>query len=177
MRAGRRLSCLLAACVAVAGWGGGDKERTAAPAAAAGTGGEPPAATASVAPEATVQPLAYGTGAKAGLAGGGIGVVDLANRAVIEPRKMDVNSEQTLAGVRWSGWGNPSATGRGELETLICDPTCATGRLERSTAVIVLSKAQRCGGNRFYTRSTMTYKEPKTGRTRAPDTYLRTPPC
>ena len=32
-------------------------------------------------------------------------------------------------------------------------------------------------GRRFYTRSTMTYKEPGTGRTRAPDTYLRTPPC
>ena len=43
--------------------------------------------------------------------------------------------------------------------------------------MIVLSKPRRCGGARFYTRSTMTYKEPETGRTRAPDTYLRTPPC
>ena len=90
---------------------------------------------------------------------------------------MDVNREQRLDGLRWSGWGSPRTTGRGEVETLICDPTCATGRLERSTAVIVLSKPRRCGGRRFYTRSSMTYEEPKTGRTRAPDTYLRTPPC
>ena len=38
---------------------------------------------------------------------------------------MAVNSEQTLDGLRWSGWGNPSTTGRGDVETLICDPTCA----------------------------------------------------
>jgi hypothetical protein len=171
MRARRGPLCVLAACLAVAGCG----EPTAAP--RAGTGGEPPAATASVAPEATAQPLAYGPGAKARLAGGAIGVVDLANRAAIAPRRMDVNSEQKLDRLRWSGWGNPSATGRGAVDTLVCDPTCATGRLEQSTAVIVLSKPRRCGGARFYTRSTLTYKEPKTGRTRAPDTYLRTPPC
>jgi hypothetical protein len=170
----RGLSCLLAAALAVAGCGG-DEERASAP--PAGVGGEAPAATASVAPEATPQPLAYGPGAKAQLAAGAIGVVDLKNRAAIAPRKMQVNSEQALDGLRWSGWGNPSATGRGGLDTLVCDPTCATGRLERSTAVIVLSKPRRCGGRRFYTRSTMTYKEPATGRTRAPDTYLRTPPC
>jgi hypothetical protein len=173
MRAG--LICLLAACLAVAGCGGGDEEGTAAP--AAGVGGEPSAATPSVAPEATAQPLAYGPGAKARLAAGAIAVVDLKNRAAIEPRNMQVNNEQALDGLRWSGWGNPSATGRGGVDTLICDPTCATGRLERSTAMIVLSKPQSCEGRRFYTRSTMTYKEPKTGRTRAPDTYLRTPPC
>lgn len=174
MGARRGPICVLAACLAVAGCGGSDHERAAA---AAGTGGEPPAATVTVQPEATAQPLAYGPGAKARLAGGAIGVVDLANRAAIEPQKMDVNSEQTLDGLRWSGWGNPSATGRGDLDTLICDPTCASGTLERSTAVIVLSKPRRCGRERFYTRSTMSYKEPKTGRTRAPDTYLRTPPC
>jgi hypothetical protein len=174
MRARRGAICVLAACLAVAGCGGG-KERAAAP--AAGTGGEPPAATASVAPEATVQPLGYAAGAKAQLAAGAVGVVDLANRAAIAPQRMDVNGEQKLDRLRWSGWGNPSATGRGDVDTLVCDPTCATGRLERSTAVIVLSKPRRCGDGRFYTRSTMTYREPKTGRTRAPDTYLRTPPC
>ena len=89
---------------------------------------------------------------------------------------MDVNAEQTLDGLRWSGWGNASATGRGKVDTLVCDPTCATGRREHSSAEIVLSKPRRCGG-RFYTRSSMTYEEPGTHRTRAPDTYLRTPPC
>jgi len=172
MRARRGLSCLLAASLAVAGCGD-DAAGTAAP--AAGVGGEPPTASPTVDPVATVQPLAFGPGAKAGLAAGAIGVVDLKKRASIEPRTMAVNSEQTVGGLRWSGWGNPSTTGRGEVTTLICDPTCATGRREDSTAVIVLSKPRRCGAGRFYTRSTMTYKEPGTGRTRAPDTYLRTP--
>ena len=175
MRGHQALSCLLAACLAIAGCGGDDEAGTAAP--AAGVGGEPPTASPTVAPEATVQPLAFGPGARAGLAAGAIGVVDLKKRASIEPRTLAVNREQTVEGLRWSGWGNPSATGRGEAHTLICDPNCATGRLERSAAVIVLSKPRRCEGRRFYTRSTMTYEEPKTGRTRAPDTYLRTPPC
>ena len=52
------------------------------------------------APEATAQPLAYGPGAKARLAAGAIGVVDLVNRAAIAPRTMHVNSEQTLDGLR-----------------------------------------------------------------------------
>jgi hypothetical protein len=172
MRGG--LSCVLAACLAVAGCGGDEPRATPA---AAGVGGEPPSASPTVNPVTTPQPLRYLHGARAGLAAGQIAVVDLSNRAGIEPATMDVNREQTLDGVRWSGWGNPSTTGRGEVDTLVCDPTCATGRRERSTAVIVLSKPRRCGGRRFYTRSSMTYEEPGTNRTRAPDTYLRTPPC
>jgi hypothetical protein len=171
MRAARGLSCLLGACVALAGCGGGGGARDERAAAT------PAAPTPSVDPVTTPQPLRYRPGARAGLAAGQIGVVDLANRAGIEPAKMDVNAEQTLDGLHWSGWGNDSATGRGRVDTLVCDPTCATGRLERSSAVIVLSKPRRCKSGRFYTRSTMTYVEPGTDRTRAPDTYLRTPPC
>jgi hypothetical protein len=172
-----RLHCVLAACLAVAGCGGGDGDERSAAAGAAGVGGEPPAASPTVNPVTTPQPLRYLHGARAGLAAGRIAVVDLSNRAGIAPATMDVNREQRLEAVRWSGWGNPSATGRGRVDTLICDPTCATGRRERSSAVIVLSRPRRCGGRRFYTRSSMTYEEPGTHRTRAPDTYLRTPPC
>jgi hypothetical protein len=172
----RRLGCLLA-CLAVAGCGGGGGAERAAATPTAGVGGEPAVATPSVDPVTTPQPLRYRPGARGGLAAGQIAVVDLANRAGIEPAQLDVNAEQTLDGLRWSGWGNVSATGRGKVDTLVCDPTCATGRREQSTAVIVLSKPRRCRTGRFYTRSTMTYLEPGTDRTRAPDTYLRTPPC
>ena len=171
----RGSTCTLVACLALAGCGGGNEEHTAAP-AAAGVGGEPPAAASTVSPVTTPQPLRFRPGARAQLAAGGIGVVDLGNRVAIEPALMDVNREQRLEGLRWSGWGSRRTTGRGEVDTLICDPTCATGRRERATAVIVLSKPRRCGARRFYARSTMTYEEPETGRTRAPDTYLR-PPC
>ena len=43
--------------------------------------------------------------------------------------------------------------------------------------MIVLSEPKRCGERRLYTRSTMTYEDADTGKTRAPATYLRTPPC
>ena len=164
----------VAACLALSGCG--DGERAAAPEPAAGVGGEPPAPASRVSPVTTPQPLRYTSGARAQLTAGGVGVVDLGNRVAIEPALMAVNREQRLEGLRWSGWGSPRTTGRGEVDTLICDPNCATGRRERSTAVIVLSKPRRCGSRRFYARSTMTYEEPETGRTRAPDTYLR-PPC
>jgi hypothetical protein len=49
--------------------------------------------------------------------------------------------------------------------------------VEHSNGVVVLSAPKRCGKRRFYTRSSMTYEEPGSGRTRAPATYLRTPPC
>ena len=165
----RAFTCLATMCLAVAGCGG-DAERAAAP--PSGAAGEPPAASATADPVATAQPLRYGPGARAA---GAVAVVDLTNRVGVEPPRMAVNREQTLHGVRWSGWGRARATGRGRVDTLICEPTCANGRLEGSTAVIVLSRPRRCSGGRFYTRSSMTYEQ--AGRTRAPDTYLRTPPC
>jgi hypothetical protein len=167
----RAPACLLLACAALAGCGdGGEAERAAS---ADGRGGEAPAAALPPAP--TPQPLAFAKGARAALASGAIGVVDATNRAAVAPRKMDVNREQQLDALRWTGWGLPRATGRGDVSTLICDPNCATGTREASRAVIVLSKPRRCGGRRYYTRSSMTFVEPDTGKTRAPATYLRTP--
>jgi hypothetical protein len=165
-----RRAAAVALCVAVGGCGGGGGEEPA-PAPAARSGTPSPAEAASP------QPLAYTAGARAALAGGAVGVVDLSNRAGVEPRSMDVNREQQLSRLRWSGWGGARATGRGDVSTLVCDPSCATGRRETSRAVIVLSSPRRCGASRFYTRSTMTYEDPGTRHTRAPDTYLRTPPC
>ena len=73
----------------------------------AGIGGEPPAATTPSArgDRAAARPTAPARRPR--LAAGAIGVVDLANRAAVAPRKMDVNGEQTLDGLRWSGWGSP----------------------------------------------------------------------
>jgi hypothetical protein len=160
-------ACAVAA-LAAAGCGGGEQPvRTATSAAAAAT----------AVPNPTPQPFAFTAGAREALATGAVGVVDLEHRAGVAPRRLVVNREQTLTGVRWSGWGDARATGRGRVETLVCEPTCATGRIGTTSAVIVLSAPRRCGAGRFYTRSTMTYEEEHSGRTRAPDTYLRTPPC
>jgi hypothetical protein len=169
----RLLGWTLAGCLVAAGCGGSashDGQGTRASGTGEGDSAPLPATP-------TPQPLAYAQGAKDALAGGGIAVVDLDNRVLIAPPKMDVNAEQRLSGLRWSGWGSERATGRADVRTLICDPDCAQGVYKQSHAELVLSAPKTCGGRRFYTRSSMTYEDPDTGKTRAPATYLRTPPC
>ena len=146
---------------------GGSSEHAATPKVKA-TGTAPPAPP----PD---PPLAYAGGAKAALDRGAIGVADSAWRVAVEPSKMDVNSDQRLSGLRWSGWGSARASGHGDVRTLICEPTCAQGVYEDSRAGLVLSEPKRCGGRRFYSRASVTYEDPKTKKTRAPATYLRTP--
>jgi len=146
---------------------GGSSEHAATPKVKA-TGTAPPAPP----PD---PPLAYAGGAKAALDRGAIGVADSAWRVAVEPSKMDVNSDQRLSGLRWSGWGGARASGHGDVRTLICEPTCAQGVYEDSRAELVLSEPKRCGGRRFYSRASVTYEDPKTKKTRAPATYLRTP--
>jgi hypothetical protein len=160
---------LLAGVVVLAGCGGSDERPASGP--ASGRAVVPPM------PAATAQPLDYAPGVRAEQRDGAVAVVDLANRVGIEPRTMDVNKQQSLSRLRWEGWGRERATGRGRVRILVCEPTCAQGRVASSSATIVLSAPRRCAGRRYYTRSTMTYEEPETGRTRAPATYLRTPPC
>ena len=166
-----RLACVTATCLALAGCGGGSEQERTAP--ASGSSG----AAVAIPPGATPQPLGYEAGAKPAMAAGAVGVVDLRNLVGVEPRTMDVNREQRLERLRWSGWGTRRATGRARVRTLVCEPSCATGRVEETRAVIVLSDPKRCGARRFYTRATMTYEEAGTGKTRAPATYLRTPSC
>lgn len=162
----RGIACALAVGVLLAGCGGGSEHAVAPKVTATGTA--PPAS-----PPAQ---LHYLDDAKAELQRGAIAVADSAYRVRVEPSQMDVNSEQRLSGLRWSGWGSERATGRAEVRTLICDPNCAQGIYKDSRAEVVLSAPKRCDGQRFYTRASMTYTDPDTGKTRAPATYL-SPPC
>ena len=160
------LACALALAAVTQGCGGDDD--APAPAAAG-------ASSAPLPPDATPQPLGYGRDGRAALGRGAIGVVDQRNRVGIEPKRMAVNAEQELSVLRWSGWGSAQARARGRVRTLVCEPSCALGRVENSSAVLVLMAPKRCDGERFYAEASMTYREPGTGRTRAPATYLRTP--
>ena len=147
---------------------GGDGEEPA-------QGGEVSSSNAPLPPDATPQPLDYGKAARAALGRGAIAVVDLRRQVRIEPARMTINAEQELSALRWNGWGSSRAQASGRVRTLVCDPSCAQGKTEDSTAVLVLSAPRRCDGKRFYAEASMTYREPSTGRTRAPATYLRTP--
>jgi hypothetical protein len=165
----RRLACAAAVCLALALGACGDDSRQAVTPKVTATGTAPPAPTP--------QPLDYVGGAKTALKRGAIAVADFTFHVAVQPPRMDVNAEQRLTQVRWAGWGNDRATGRADLRTLICEPNCAQGLYQASRAVIVLSTPKTCGGERFYTHSSMTYTDPDTHKTRAPATYLRTPPC
>jgi hypothetical protein len=135
--------------------------------AAAGCGGSPAARPAVVAPAATAAPAAIPTpvhlhavipAAQARrLDAGAVGVIGFDLHGAVAPARLMVNREQTLEGVRWSTWGGAAARGRAQVRTLVCDPTCAQGRLERSPATVVLSGRRRCGRRRFYTTGRLTY--------------------
>lgn len=166
----RRLACAaapwLVLVLALAGCGG-SSEPASAPVKASGT----------VPPEPTPPALSYASGAREALQGGAIAVADFTYRVAVAPSTMNINREQRLSKLRWTGWGSARTSGRGDLRTLICEPTCAQGVFQDAQGVVVLSAPKRCGDQRFYTRSSMTYDDPDTGKTRAPATYLRTPPC
>jgi hypothetical protein len=167
-----RLALVALAGLVAAGCG----SRGGAPAAGPVTTAAPAAATPSPVPTAVhVRPrIAPSQGQR--LDAGAVGVIGFDLEGAVAPSRLMVNKEQTLQGVRWSGWGGPSATGRAQVRTLVCDPTCAQGRLEYSQATIVLSQQRRCGRRRFYTAGRMTYLDPDTRRTRVPSVFLW-PPC
>ena len=110
------------------------------------------------------------------LADGGIAVVDLANRATVEPRTLRANKEQVLHDLEWRGWGGRRAVGRGTVETLDCQPNCGRGLVSESEASITLTKPRACGSRRFYSEARLVYEDVLEERERESATYLR-PPC
>jgi hypothetical protein len=161
-------AALFALAVALAGCGGSPPGRApaAAPTAAARTAATaPPYHLHAVIPAAQARRLDAGA----------VGVIGFDLHGAVAPARLMVNKEQTLEGVRWSGWGGASATGRARVRTLVCDPTCAQGRLQRSAATIVLSGRRRCGRRRFYTSGRLTYLDLDTRRTLGAAVFLWPP--
>ncbi len=137
----RRWTIVVAVMLAGCGGGGGvEAEREQAP---------PPAAAST--PEPTPVPApAVAAEVRERLGAGEIGVVDFERRTLIAPARLRVNKEQVLSAVAWEGWGGPRATGRGEVETLVCDPSCAGGRVENAPGELTLTRPRVCGGERYY---------------------------
>ncbi|HEX8102777.1 MAG TPA: hypothetical protein VF533_09205 [Solirubrobacteraceae bacterium] len=147
------------AVVAGCGGGGDERERVTA-------------ATATPIPSPTPVP-SPSTPAEVArrLAAGEIGVVDFERRALIAPRTLRANKEQVLSGVVWEGWGGPRATGRGSVRTLVCDPSCAQGRVERAAGELTLSGPRVCGDARYYSAGRLVYGEDR----QAASVFLLTP--
>jgi hypothetical protein len=150
---------------------GGAAER----AASAGTPAPTPRATATAAVTPAHLRARIRPATARQLDAGAVGVVGFDLRGGVAPSALMVNKEQTLQGLRWSGWGAATASGRGQVRTVVCDPTCAEGRLEYSRATVVLSRVRTCGRRRFYTAAKVTYLDPSRRRTLTPSALVGSP--
>lgn len=83
-------------------------------------------------------------------------VVDLTNTAQARPLAMQLASDATLSGARWTNWGDRSTTAYGTATIRICTPSCGGGRDVPYRATVVLSALKSCRGYRFYQSATVT---------------------
>jgi hypothetical protein len=168
----RRLLALLAlgAVAVVCGCGGEE----AAPGAAAKPAATPPASSG--APDLGPYPkVKTSASVRRKLDAGAVGVIDLELRTAIAPDSLQLNREQEALELEWSGWGTPRATARGKVRTLICDPTCAQGRLAQAPGTVELSDIRVCGSRRYYASAKLHSSDPKVSIVENPATFLRTP--
>jgi hypothetical protein len=72
-------------------------------------------------------------------------------RLVIRPRRLDHGAHSLLTGLRWSGWGEASATAKGTLDY---EDRTATFR---APVHVRVSRIATCGTRRAYLRRTITF--------------------
>jgi hypothetical protein len=78
-------------------------------------------------------------------------VVDVTGRDLTdEPVTIQFAKDGTLQRLRWSGWGSDTAVGRGSVQLLECNPSCARGLRQGWVGEIRLTHLKRCAGRRFY---------------------------
>jgi hypothetical protein len=152
----------------VYGCGGED----AAPGAAATQTPSAPSAAPDLGPYPKVE---TSSSVRRRLDAGAVGVIDLRLRTAIAPDSLQLNREQEALELEWTGWGTPHATARGKVRTLICDPTCAQGRLAQGPGTVALSDIRVCGSRRYYASAELRSPDPEVSIVKDPATFLRTP--
>jgi hypothetical protein len=60
-----------------------------------------------------------------------------------------------VRGLRWLGWGDPTAAGIGTASANDCTPDCAAGHFHTYRAVLLLGGRQRCGAATAYRTATV----------------------
>lgn len=77
-----------------------------------------------------------------------VGLTDCLGDTVVRPRSLllacgDGNAEAVE--LVWEDWGAPTATARGVIRSLVCDPSCAESRETRDApGVVVVSQPESC---------------------------------
>jgi hypothetical protein len=168
------LALAAAAAAVVAGCGGGDEVAENDPAAPLASEGGPAAAGREATAIAAARPAPVRVSASVAqqLSGGAVAVAGVDRRAEIAPDELHVNREQTFSGLRWEGWGSPGARARGRVTTLVCDPSCAGGKIERTSGTVVLGQIVSCRGRRFYSRARLVVRS---DAAQQPDAFLSAP--
>jgi hypothetical protein len=82
-------------------------------------------------------------------------VVGLTNTGSTEPHQMQLASDTSATGLRWSGWGTSTAVGHGTATIHICTSSCGAGFDRRYPATLTLSVLRTCGHHRFYERAAL----------------------
>lgn len=106
----------------------------------------PPAPTSSAPPSATSSAPASDVGVCV------TPVVTCGGELKSEPAQIIVSGDGSayVAGLTWTGWGLPSATGSGTLKLDNCEPNCAQGTYTGYQATVVLSDLTGYGGGAAY---------------------------
>ena len=81
---------------------------------------------------------------------GAIFVIDLTDRATVQPAMVDFALHGTLERIQWSNWGAAVAGGRGTALLRICTPDCVDGHTASYPATVTLSHRASCFGAHFY---------------------------
>jgi hypothetical protein len=95
-------------------------------------------------------------GEDGGDAEGDVAVVDLSGEAQVQPRALEVSKDVSLECLEWSDWGKDEARAQGVARTLLCEPTCATGRVIYRPAELTVTDLGACGQRRAYRAGALT---------------------
>ena len=77
-------------------------------------------------------------------------VLDLTDRATVQPTTVYFAQHATLERMQWSHWGAAVANGRGTAVVRICTPSCVRGHTADYPATVTLSHRTSCFGANFY---------------------------
>lgn len=98
----------------------------------------------------------------------------LADNFLEKPTSMTLScadSNESLDGLAWSGWGQERATATGQIVTNTCTPNCAQGKLERFPVQVTADRLSRREASQIYTTVTVTYTGARPAGTQQTQTY------
>ena len=71
---------------------------------------------------------------------------------------------QIFSEIKWSDWGEATATGTAIATTNLCDPDCAAGNMIVGDVTLKLSKPQSHEGKMVFSQLVIAYDKPVAGR-------------